>query len=162
MKPAWLEIAEGYIGTKEIAGAGNSPVITKWLISLKAWWRDDLTPWCGVFCGECMRQAGVSYPKAYYRAGAWLDWGRTLDEPLLGCIAVKSRKGGNHVFLVAGISQDGNSVIGLGGNQHDSVSYAVFNYSEITGWRWPFGIPLGDPLPVVNTNVILARPEKLS
>ena len=55
----WLEIAKTYKGLREKPGAANNPIIVNWLLGLKAWWRDDATPWCGTFVAHCMRQAGI-------------------------------------------------------------------------------------------------------
>lgn len=159
-KPRWLEIAESYIGTREVPGKGSNPVIVGWLIALKAWWREDLTPWCGVFCAECMRQAGIARPKAWYRALAWLDWGVKLDKPLLGCVAVLERKGGGHVFFVAGVS--GDKILGLGGNQSDTVRYAVFEAKDIKGYRWPAGVEFAEPAPKVNLALFLQEKVRMN
>jgi uncharacterized protein (TIGR02594 family) len=136
LKPVWVSTAEAYVGLKEVPGKGNDPTIVKWLVTLKAWWRDDLTPWCGTFCGAVFREVGLKIPAAWYRAKAWLNWGVTLTSPAYGCVVVFNRKGGGHVGFVVGINKDGQLMV-LGGNQDNMVSVAPFDRERIAGFRWP-------------------------
>ena len=85
---AWVAEARKHIGLKEIPGKQHNPVIVNWLKSLKAWWVDDETPWCGTFVAHCCRTAGRDLPQHWYRAKAWADAGRRLDKPAYGCLAV--------------------------------------------------------------------------
>jgi uncharacterized protein (TIGR02594 family) len=141
--PRWLTIGLQSLGTKEIPGKATSPVIRRWLIELNAWWRDDETPWCGVFVAHCLRTAGKPVPKHWYRALAYADYGVELPRARLGAIAVMKRPGGGHVFLVLGFDHIGR-IIGLGGNQRNAVSLAVFEPGSILTYRAPFGAsPLG-------------------
>jgi uncharacterized protein (TIGR02594 family) len=135
-KPVWVSTAESYLGLKEVPGVGNNPTIIKWLVSLKAWWRDDLTPWCGTACAYVFHEVGLKIPFAWYRAKEWLDWGVKLDSPAYGCVAVFNRKGGGHVGIVVGIDGLGRLMV-WGGNQSDMVSVAPFGRERILGYRWP-------------------------
>jgi uncharacterized protein (TIGR02594 family) len=83
-----------------------------------------------------MQQSGIKYPKAYYRAKAWLDWGMPLQMPAHGCVVVFSRAGGGHVGLVVGESPDWSLAV-LGGNQGNAVSIAMFDRDRVLGYRWP-------------------------
>lgn len=136
--PPWVTLALRAVGTREIPGKDTAPAIRRWLTDLRAWWTDDETPWCGVFAGWCIKQSGWAPPAAYYRALAWADWGDLLLEPRYGAIAVMRRKGGGHVFFVVGRDQAGR-VIGVGGNQRDSVSVASFDPAAIVAFRCPPG-----------------------
>jgi uncharacterized protein (TIGR02594 family) len=135
-RPPWLEIARKDIGLREIPGAPTAPKIAGWLQSLGAWWRDDETPWCGVAVAAWMQGAGVAYPKAYYRAKAWLDWGHVIAEPAVGCVVVFEREGGGHVGIVTGYDQRGRLMV-LGGNQGNAVSEIPFEPKRVAGYRWP-------------------------
>lgn len=132
----WISVARKYIGLREIKGPSNSSTITRWLEQLKAWWRDDETPWCGVYVGHCMKESSRALPQHWYRAIAWLDTGTELDSPAYGCIVVFSRVGGGHVGFVVGRDQLGNIMV-LGGNQADAVNIKPFAPSRVTGYRWP-------------------------
>lgn len=133
---AWIMEARKHIGLAEVAGKAHQPVIVRWLAELKAWWRDDETPWCGVFVAHCCRVAGRDLPKHWYRAKDWLNVGRRLDAPAYGCIVVFERKGGGHVGFVVGQDARGNLLV-LGGNQGNRVSVAAFPRSRVAGYVWP-------------------------
>lgn len=143
---AWMAYALGLIGVREVPGPGNSPVIAGWLQRLRAWWSDDATPWCGVFVGHVMQQAGLPIAKHWYRAKGWLDWGKPCL-PAYGAVCVLDRKGGGHVFFVTKIS--GRFVWGIGGNQGDAVSEAKFDRARVLGCRWPAELALPVPLRLV-------------
>lgn len=152
MTPLWLIVAQGYLGVEETPGKLNSPVIQRWLRNLRAWWSDDATPWCATFVAECFLEVDIDRPAAWYRAKAWLDWGRELTVPRLGCVIVYERKGGGHVGFVVGRDASGR-IMTLGGNQGDRVSIMPFDEARVVGYRWPLGEPLpeGAPLPVIDS-----------
>jgi uncharacterized protein (TIGR02594 family) len=148
MVPAWVMMAKKYLGLKEVPGKENNPTIVLWLIQMKAWWRDDATPWCGTFVDNCFREAGIAVPAAGYRAKAWLNWGRKLEAPAFGCVVVFNRQGGGHVGFVVGRDARGRLIV-RGGNQGDMVSDAPFDTARVAGYRWPlegpepeYGLPL--------------------
>lgn len=140
-EPFWLTIARRNMHVAETPGKETTPAIERWLINLKAWWRDDETPWCGVFVAECLRADGRNRPQHWYRARAWLDWGLRLDFPTLGCIVVLSRKRGGHVGFYVGHDERGRIML-LGGNQGNRVSIAPFDAGRVEGYRWPQDAPL--------------------
>jgi uncharacterized protein (TIGR02594 family) len=153
IKPAWIVHAEAHIGLKEVPGKGNNPTIVKWLIKMKAWWRDDLTPWCGTFVDNCIRESGLPVAKAGYRAKAWLDWGMPLKAPVYGCVVIFDRAGGGHVGFVVGRDFNGFLMV-LGGNQSDAVNIAPFKMERVAGYRWPRGVSMGNihVLPTIASN----------
>ena len=59
----WIAEARKYIGLAEVPGKNHNPMILNWLHGLKAWWKDDETPWCGVFVAHCLRIGGRDIPK---------------------------------------------------------------------------------------------------
>lgn len=138
-EPGWLVYGRQFIGLREIPGTVNNPKIIEWLIKLKAWWREDETPWCGTFCAACISESGLPLPKHWYRASDWLNWGVSLAAPELGCVVVFSRKGGGHVGFVVGEDQNGSLMV-LGGNQSNRCSIAPFDRQRAIGYRWPAGI----------------------
>lgn len=140
-EPFWLTVARRNMNVVETPGKATTPAIARWLLNLKAWWKDDETPWCGVFVAECLREAGQSRPQHWYRALAWKDWGLRLDAPTLGCVVVFARQGGGHVGFFVGYDEQGRFMV-LGGNQGNRVSIAPFDGSRIVGFRWPSETPL--------------------
>ena len=58
---SWISEARKHIGLRDIKGAKHNPTILAWLKYNKestAWWRDDETPWCGLFVGHCLGKTG--------------------------------------------------------------------------------------------------------
>lgn len=139
----WVLRARELIGVTEVNGTRHNPLIIEWLDNMgrfsnesKAWWRDDETPWCGLFVGHVLGNSGRFVVKEWYRAKAWLNPDlTTLDKPAYGCLAVIDRTGGGHVGFVVGKDTHGNVMI-LGGNQNDTVNITPFHPDRITGYKW--------------------------
>lgn len=149
-EPRWLVTARRYIGVREVPGARHNSTIIGWLKRLKAWWLDDETPWCGVFVGECINQAGFEIPKLYMRASAWGTWGANLRASHVapGAILVFTRAGGGHVGFYVG--EDSLFYYVLGGNQNNMVNVAKIAKARCTAIRWPRGEPvIGGPVQMV-------------
>jgi uncharacterized protein (TIGR02594 family) len=138
-QPPWLARAWAELGQHETPGASANPRI-------RALFADaghpgiasDETAWCAAFAGACLRRAGQT-PTGSLLARSYLAWG-VESAPRLGAIAVLSRGGdpalGHTGFLIGEAS---DSLILLGGNQHDSVSVAAFPKSRLLSLRWPAG-----------------------
>ncbi len=154
--PSWLDHAFRHRGMKEIPGKSHNPTIIKWLKSLKAWWAEDETPWCGTFVAHCLREVGITPPQHWYRAKAYSSYGTSVVKANIpfGAICVKSRRGGGHVFFAVAKSSDGRTIFGLGGNQSNCVNITPFRIDEIDSASWP---PAGGtrlPLPVTTADQI--------
>ena len=146
-KPKWLKIAETYTGLAEIRGPKHNKTILGWLEKLNAWWRDDETPWCGVFVAHCIDEAALPIPKYYMRAKAWADYGSLLQRDRLapGAILVFDRAGGGHVGFYVG--EDAGHYFVLGGNQGNAVNLMKLGKTRLTASRWPKGEPvIGKPV----------------
>ena len=146
-RPRWLRIAETYTGMAEIRGPKHNSTILGWLDKLGAWWRDDETPWCGVFVAHCVQDVGLPYPKYYMRAKAWVDYGSLLrpDRLAPGAILVFDRAGGGHVGFYVG-EDDGHYFV-LGGNQGNAVNVMKLGKGRLLASRWPKGEPVtGKPV----------------
>ena len=145
--PRWLTIAKRYDGLREVVGPRHNATIIRWLEKLRAWWRDDETPWCGVFVAHCMQEAGLPFPKLYMRAKAWSDYGSMLrpDRLAPGAILVFDRSGGGHVGFYVG--EDAGHYFVLGGNQGNAVNVMKLGKSRLVASRWPKGEPVfGKPV----------------
>ena len=149
--PAWLTVARRYEGVREISGAQHSTVIAGWLDRLRAWWKDDETPWCGVYVAACIQAANLPLPRYWMRARDWLNWGQPLPGPAHGCVVVFERGSAGHVGFVIGQTSTGHLMV-LGGNQGNAVSRAAFERSRVLGYRWPSGVPLPISAPLVVMN----------
>jgi uncharacterized protein (TIGR02594 family) len=126
----------------EIRGPRHNSKIIGWLDKLGAWWRDDETPWCGVFVAHCVQDVGLPYPKYYMRAKAWVDYGSLLrpDRLAPGAILVFDRAGGGHVGFYVG-EDDGHYFV-LGGNQGNAVNVMKLGKGRLLASRWPKGEPV--------------------
>lgn len=159
-EPIWLSTARRHIGQKEIAGIKSNEWILSlwetvpWIWSTVAGKDDSLLPWCGAFMNKVMLMCGIESPKKWWSAARWADWGTPLKKPVLGCIAIKKRKGGAHVTILCGRDNAGN-YIGIGGNQGDSVKLSAFKPAEFTSYVWPKNWPIGvTPLPLLSAEAI--------
>jgi uncharacterized protein (TIGR02594 family) len=140
--PKWMQTAEKLVGTKEIPGPRHNRVVLRWLEKLRAWWRDDETPWCGVFVAYCMQEAGLPFPKMYMRAKEWSSYGSLLrrDHLAPGAILVFDRAGGGHVGFYVG--EDAGHYFVLGGNQGNAVNVMKLGKTRLIASRWPKGEPV--------------------
>jgi len=161
-EPTWLTYARAELGTAEIPGPQTATKIREWLTSLKAWWTDDETPWCGTFVAHVMERSGIELPKNWFRARAWLEWGDPAPDPSLGCVVVfdggPSRPGAGHVGLVVGRDLHGRLLV-LGGNQGNRVSIAPFDEGRVLGYRVPKGRVLLAKLPTFANSDAASRSE---
>ena len=133
---AWMIEAKKHIGLKEVSGKAHNPTILNWLKSLGAWWSEDETAWCGAFIAHCLKVAGVKYPKHWYRALDYVNYGSKLTKPAYGCVAIKTRQGGGHVCFVVGRDEKTRKLVCIGGNQSNMVCYALYAESEFQEFRW--------------------------
>ena len=161
MKPKHLLIAEALLGTREVPGAANNPVIMAWGNRLGARvlgiaYGADSVPWCGLFAAHCVTVAGLKPPPIAIRAKAWASWGidlgKTATRPALGSVAVFGRDGGGHVGFVTGVYNNGDLAI-LGGNQSDAVNVRRFPRARLLAIRWPAGVAVAAPAPWVEGGV---------
>lgn len=131
--PILLE-AMKLLSIEEFAGRANNPVIIAWAKevseqeSVGAWladfYREDSTPWCGLFMAVIAKRAGAELFRRVLSARAWEGWGQPVQEAMLGDVMVFWRKspdsGFGHVGLYVGEDDDFYHI--LGGNQGDEVS----------------------------------------
>ncbi|HWK89547.1 MAG TPA: TIGR02594 family protein, partial [Longimicrobium sp.] len=93
--PKWYAIAWGERGVKEIVGKGGSnPRIEAYQRCTDYKANDDDVPWCSSFTNWVMTQAGIKGTNKA-NASSWLTWGKKIDKPVRGCIAVFTRSGGS-------------------------------------------------------------------
>lgn len=154
-----FDLADRYRGIKELPGAlQNNPVIMAMLKLTKGadfsgWPKSDEVPWCS---GAMNWWAWhLRLPRSYnLQARSWLDVGRpiTLEEAVQANDVLILKRGSGkgtaaahirlpdgtwppgHVTLFAGM-QSATRVLGLGGNQGDTVSIASYPTSRLIGVR---------------------------
>jgi len=137
---SWMAVAYAELGVREVAGKAHNRTILQYGTATKGGITDDETPWCSAFANWVFKQFGIQGTQT--RAALdWLTWGHFLPFPLSGCIGVidwrRLGKTGGHVGFVVG--QTATGLVMLGGNQNNSVSYAVYPFGHFVGFRWPKG-----------------------
>ena len=138
----WMEIAKNEIGIEEIYGIkNNNPRILEYheaagynkkLMGREItddWIGNIRDAWCGSFVYWCLWKSGIKKEdlnKKGYNAFSWKNWGKKVDKPAYGAIAILSY---SHIAFVAG--KKGDEIILLGGNQTggDENTYGKVCYS---------------------------------
>lgn len=152
--PKWVIEARKDIGQREIKGPKHNGWIAKgWKRLGAGWYNDDETPWCGFAVADWLDRAGLPYPKNFPSAASFAAYGEPCDA-MLGAIGVKARKGGDHVFLIVGITRGGQFYKALGGNQSNAVTIMDIAVGDVNHIRWPSGVPRSNVLPFMPNGVI--------
>ncbi len=177
LPPLMVRVAMEMLGTLEEPGSGNNPVILGWADEVARtcgrkydlWAADffnaDSIPWCGLFMAvvasrTCQGRPERMPPDKYLAALAWSNWGQVVapTDILVGDVVVLVREGGGHVFLATGVSEDRKWIMGVGGNQSDTVCFAEFEASRLYAVRRPHY----RTLPVGAQHVVLIPDGKAS
>mgnify|MGYP001335347092 CR=1 FL=1 len=137
--PRHLVAAVSLMGTKEVPGQKNNPVIMGWAkeLGMEKIYTNDDTAWCGLFVAYIVFKAGREPLRSYaaLRASNWANWGVNAMEAMLGDILVFVRPGGGHVGLYVG--EDATAYHVLGGNQSNTVNVVRIAKARCTAIRRP-------------------------
>lgn len=145
-----MAIAEAELGVREIAGPrAQERILGYWRICGIDSQTSDEVPWCAIFVGAALTQAGYRHTQSAM-ARSYLNYGKRLDAPEVGAIAVLARgkPPSGHVAFVAGATA--THVLLLGGNQGDAVKSVWFSRKDVIGYRMPTALerlPLPKPVP---------------
>jgi uncharacterized protein (TIGR02594 family) len=103
---------------------------------------NDKDAWCGCFMAWVMKEAGYKPVVNAANSQSWKEFGKPIDYPIFGAIAVRKRVGNNgHVAIVIGQSKDGKRIIVVGGNQSDAVNIRSFPKADKKN-NWSYRIPV--------------------
>jgi uncharacterized protein (TIGR02594 family) len=143
-----FDIAQRYIGIKEVAGDETNHAILAMLKLDGDWPEDDEVPWCSAFMNHVAWLLRLPRSKSL-RARSWLLVGTPInhnnDRARVGFDVVILQRGGGdqpgpeiikapgHVGLFAGWEDD--HVLLLGGNQRDGVNIGRYGADRILGIR---------------------------
>lgn len=140
-----FDIAQRFVGTKEVGGAVDNPQITAMLKLDNDWPENDEVPWCSAFVNYVCWLLRLPRSKNL-RARSWLTVGKGiyLDDAEPGDIIVLKRGSGEqpgpdvleapgHVGFYAGRFGDWIEV--LGGNQSDTVKISRYSSTRLLGVR---------------------------
>lgn len=140
------EIAEQYIGTKEIAGVADNPLVVAMLKLDAGWPESDEVPWCSAFVNWIAWQLNLPRSQSL-RARSWLNVGTAVSlgnaEQGMDVVILKRGKGeqpGPEVIKAPGhvgfYSYHGLEYIHLlGGNQGDKVSIGKYKMEDVLDVR---------------------------
>lgn len=162
-EPAWFKLAVAEIGTVEGVGDLDNPKVL-------AYYRDaghpeidhDAVAWCAAFACAILERAGFRSPRSL-AARSFLQWGKELSEPYVGCIAVLSRGKSSwegHVGFVA--QWDEKNVWLVGGNQGDAVKVQAFPRSRVLGFREPITPENSRTIAAAKTSVVSSTVSAMS
>lgn len=141
-----FDMAQRFIGMKEIPGTKDNPQVLAMLRLDQTWPENDEVPWCSAFMNYIAWLLRLPRSKDL-RARSWLLVGQpiTLEEAEPGFDVVILKRGGDdqpgpevidakgHVGLYAG--REGDRILLLGGNQSNSVCVAGYAADRLLGIR---------------------------
>ena len=93
--------------------------------------------WCADFMNFVLRRAGGKGTQSR-SARSFLEYGKRLDGPRVGAIAILFRRGGNngHVGVVRGTDGQGNPIL-VSGNHGPTVMQSVYPKSKVMAYVMP-------------------------
>lgn len=139
-------LAQRFIGTKEVGGQVDNPLILAMLKLDNDWPENDEVPWCSAFANYICWLLRLPRSKSL-RARSWLNVGKgiSLDdaEPGYDIVILKRGTGDQpgpevikapgHVGFYAG--RMGDFIEVLGGNQGDTVKISRYPKNRLLGVR---------------------------
>lgn len=134
--PAWIRVAQREIGVREIRG-GENPRIIEYHQTTTLRATEDEVPWCSAFVNWVCNQCGLERTHSA-AARSWLSLPGRL--PGFRKYAIVIMRRGNSTWqghVGFAISDNGDTITVLGGNQSDSVCYAKCSKASVLGYRWP-------------------------
>ena len=143
------QIAERFIGVKEVPGTDDNPQVMAMLNLDVSWPQHDEVPWCSAFLNYCAWILRLPRSKNLL-ARSWLAIGTAIlpkdaekgfDVVILNRDGIQDptdTTGPGHVALFSGWAQKDRIAL-LGGNQGNSVRVSIYNAKDILGVRrlWP-------------------------
>lgn len=141
------EIAQRFVGIKEVSGKATNPQILAMLQLDNSWPQEDEVAWCSAFVNYIAWLLRLPRSKSL-RARSWLQVGTPVDllSAKADCDVVILKRGDSiqgpevieapgHVGFFSGFDIPTQRVLVLGGNQKDSVCVESFPASKILGIR---------------------------
>jgi uncharacterized protein (TIGR02594 family) len=134
--PEYLKEAVKFLGIRESSGGTSNPEVEQFIVDVLGKRMNAITtPWCAFWVGSVLKKAGYPHTssgmaRSYLKYGTEIE----LNEARQGDIVVLWR--GRHDDGVTGhvgffISQSGNKIVLLGGNQGDTVSFQTFDTRKL-------------------------------
>ena len=141
-----LELAQRFIGIKEVNGSVDNPQILSMLRLDNSWPDHDEVAWCSAFVNYVAWLLRLPRSKSL-AARSWLEVGTPIDieeaKPGFDVVIIKRKasdpgpeviKFQGHVALFSAYKGDGRIWM-LGGNQSNSVTLNSYDYGRLLGVR---------------------------
>jgi uncharacterized protein (TIGR02594 family) len=93
------------------------------------------TLWCATFMNWALAKAGYEGTGSDV-ARSFERFGQKIAKPVIGAIAVLTRRGGGHVGIVTGVTEDGNPIL-VSGNFRHRVAEAVYPQRRVVTYVMP-------------------------
>jgi uncharacterized protein (TIGR02594 family) len=135
--PKWMKFAIGELGVSELYGSKrNNPRIAYYHSFTTLAAKEDEVPWCASFVNCCLIEGAEIAGTKSASAKSFESWGRSCNVNTYGAVhTVKTKTGSmRHVFFNAGFYKD--LILGLGGNQSNSVTIMNRSKGEIVASRY--------------------------
>ncbi len=145
-----FQLAQRFIGIKEISGEMDNPQIVAMLKLDVSWPEGDEVPWCSAFVNYIAWLLRLPRSKSL-RARSWLEVGEPVifSEVKVGFDIIILKRGSGvqpgpevikapgHVGFYAGKSETANNFRRhiLGGNQSNSVTINEYDVNRVLGYR---------------------------
>lgn len=140
-----FDLAQRFVGVKEITGARHNPLVV-WMLQLSdPSTETDETPWCSAFVNMIAWLGRLPRSKSN-AARSWLKVGLpvVIGNALPGDIVILTRGAGEqpgpevlkapgHVGFYAG--REGTAILVLGGNQRNEVNVSQYAADRVLGVR---------------------------
>lgn len=141
-----FDIAQVFIGEKEVGGGMDNPLVLAMLRTDNKWPENDEVPWCSAFVNFVCKLLRLPRSKDL-RARSWLTVGKGIHldqaEPGFDVVVLKRGSGDQpgpevtdapgHVGFYAG--RFGEFIEVLGGNQSDTVKVSRYPAKRLLGVR---------------------------
>lgn len=135
-----VDLAQRYVGIRELATTGKNHPLIQWWLSLCGFSMEtpDEVPWCSAFINGIAWELRLPRSKSA-AARSWLTVGTPVPDKdaIVGCDVVVLKRNNNpaqgHVGLFMG--WNGASVQLLGGNQDNGVCVLDFPVARMLGVR---------------------------
>ncbi|HEX8906170.1 MAG TPA: TIGR02594 family protein [Longimicrobiaceae bacterium] len=132
----WYAIAWAERGVAEFDGPKDNPRIAEYQKATDLGETGDDIPWCSCFVNWVMKQAAQPRTKSA-AARSWEHFGREIDKPERGCIVVFTRGDATHGHVSLFVSQEGDMLRVLGGNQGNRVQISKYPLARKLTYRMP-------------------------
>lgn len=142
--PRMIQEGLKLVGTKEVMGDGNSPIILAWAKevgeSVANVYKADSIPWCGLAMAVIAKRAEKEVVKDPLWALNWGTFGEAVDVPELGDILTFVRKtpdGKRAGHVAQYVGEDADAYHIMGGNQSDAFGFTRMLKTRLYAARRP-------------------------